>query len=107
MSDERHADMCTTHHHACDCREFAMAQEIEHLRAAVCDLKRLICIDGAELRNLCAARDEARRERDALRTRIDDAAVGEVVLDAEGYTAIYPPLDWRFGKRVALVPLDD
>ena len=37
MSDDlvskRRADQCTTHSHACDCREYAHAQEIERLRA--------------------------------------------------------------------------
>ena len=36
MSDDlvskRRAERCTTHHHACDCREYAHAQEIERLR---------------------------------------------------------------------------
>lgn len=36
MSDDlvskRRADQCTTHSHACDCREYAHAQEIERLR---------------------------------------------------------------------------
>ncbi len=37
MSDDlvskRRAERCTTHSHACDCREYAHAQEIERLRA--------------------------------------------------------------------------
>ena len=87
MSTQRRADMCTTHHHACDCREFAHAQEIEHLRA----------------------------ELAALRARIDGAATGEVwkhdciggqsashiVVTREAADGLCP-----FG-RVALVPLDD
>ena len=35
MSDDlvskRRAERCTTHSHACDCREYANAQEIERL----------------------------------------------------------------------------
>jgi len=33
----RHAALCVTHHHACDCREYeyAHAQEVERLREAL------------------------------------------------------------------------
>ena len=116
MSDDlvskRRAERCTTHSHACDCREYAHAQEIERLRAEVADLRRINQFDGAELRALCAARDEARRERDALRARaeraerrIADAPTAEVTLgcylDAD---QLPPELALR---RVALVVLDE
>jgi len=105
MSDDlvskRRAKRCTTHSHACDCREYAHAQEIERLRAEVADLRRINQFDGAELRALCAARDEARRERDALRDRIEGAAVVKV----RG-AAIYVSHS-LIGKRVALVPVDE
>ena len=108
MSDERRADLCTTHHHACDCREYAHARTVN-------DLIAMHHRDSAELRNLCAARDEARAERDALRARIDSAATGEVwkhdciggqpashiVVTREAADGLCP-----FG-RVALVPIDD
>lgn len=59
--------------------------------------------DSAELRELCAARDEARRERDALQARMDRAKVlvatrnGVIRTDTDAFVS---------GKRVALVPLD-
>lgn len=86
MSTQRRADMCTTHHHACDCREFAHAQEIEHLRA----------------------------ELAALRARIDGAVTG-VIDDNPEYLVIAPHGKCAkeafamigTGQRVALVPLND
>jgi len=77
------------------------AKEIERLRAEVADLRRINQLDGTELRALCAARDEARRERDALRDRIEGAAVVKV----RG-AAIYVSHS-LIGKRVALVPVDE
>lgn len=32
LVSKRRAERCTTHSHACDCREYAHAQEIERLR---------------------------------------------------------------------------
>ena len=103
MSDKRRAEFCATHHHACDCREFAHAQEVEQLRNRISGLIALTKTDGAELRELCAARDEARRERDSLQARIDGAKVlvatrnGVIRTDTDAFVS---------GKRVALVPLD-
>ena len=74
--------------------------------------------DSAELRELCAARDEARRERDALQARIDGAAVGyydtdeEWEPDDETRVAVHfrgkerPKVREIHGKFVALVTLD-
>lgn len=116
MSDDlvskRRAERCTTHSHACDCREYAHAQEIERLRAEVADLRRINQFDGTELRALCAARDEARRERDALRDRIEGAAVGfwceampAYICLPKNWLEVVKP--WTDGKRVALVPVDE
>ena len=61
--------------------------------------------DSAELRELCAARDEARRERDALQARIDGAANVTARVGYHGGCMLYGPEELA-GKRVALVPLD-
>lgn len=58
--------------------------------------------DSAELRELCAARDEARRERDALQARIDEAPT---IIYGQSAVAGGMPYSLN-GKRVALVPLD-
>ena len=81
MSTQRRADMCTTHHHACDCREFAHAQEIEHLRA----------------------------ELAALRARIDECIQHTVdpMPGTGGGFGIVTTTRSLVGKRIALVPLDD
>jgi hypothetical protein len=68
--------------------------------------------DSAELRALCAARDEARAERDALRARIDKADAGTIVSGrANSYggfsVEVSADFGWHTGMRVALVPLDD
>lgn len=82
----------------------AADDEIKRLRAEVDDLRRIINRDSAELRNLCEERDEARRERDELRRRIDAAPV--VTCDADEWFELgstdehLAALD---GKRVRLV----
>lgn len=138
MSDDliskRRADQCTTHSHACDCREYAHAQEIERLRAEVEGLREQHGRDSAELRRLCAARDEQRdgrlsaleravvaeRERDAQRARaeraearISDAPVGHVDMSPAFDAVVIDELDATLvqstmrGKRVALVVVND
>lgn len=76
--------------------------EIERLRAEVSDLRRINQVDGTELRALCAARDEARRERDALRARIEEATVGRVGI--QGW--MHVKRQELHGKRVALVVVE-
>lgn len=79
------------------------ANEIERLRALAdgwCDQHQR---DSAELRALCAARDEARAERDELRARIDMAPT---MIYGQSAAAGGMPYSLN-GKRVALVPLDD
>jgi len=100
----------------CDNERLEIENErLRELADAWCDQHQR---DSAELRNLCAARDEARVERDALRARIDGAAkveVKEVGDDEFGQPRVlaYSTRDeLRKGaplvfKRVALVPLDD
>ena len=120
LVSKRRAERCTTHSHACDCREYEHAQEIERLRAEAEGLREQHGRDSAELRRLCAARDEQRdgrlsaleravaaeRERDALRARIDGAPVAKVrgKVGELATTAVSPDL---VGKRVALVVIDD
>jgi len=98
LVSKRRAERCTTHSHACDCREYAHAQEIERLRAEV----------------------------EGLRARIEGAAVAWAGVAQNGLW--YAGQDWRdsahvklhlsgFGDaedqksiktcRVALVPLND
>lgn len=90
MSTQRHADMCTTHHHACDCREFAHAQEIEHLRAELAALRARIEA-GVIVEVKQAGDDEFGQARVLAYSTRDELRKG-------------PPLVF---KRVALVPLDD
>lgn len=123
---KRRAERCTTHSHACDCREYAHAQEIERLRAEVEGLREQHGRDSAELRRLCAARDEQRdgrlyaleravvaeRERDALRARAERAEAR--IADAPAVKAMCADLLTRLQRlsgenpvaRVILLPED-
>ena len=118
LVSKRRAERCTTHSHACDCREYAHAQEIERLRSEVEALREQHGRDSAELRRLCAARDEQRdgrlsaleravaaeRERDALRARIDWAPEAFATRNGVIRTCVgaFPA-----GQRVALVVVND
>ena len=126
LVSKRRAERCTTHSHACDCREYAHAQEIERLRAEVEGLREQHGRDSAELRRLCAARDEQRdgrlyaleravvaeRERDALRARAERAEAR--IADAPAVKAMCADLLTRLQRlsgenpvaRVILLPED-
>ena len=86
MSDDlvskRRAERCTTHSHACDCREYAHAKYTADLLA--------------EIERLWA-------EVEGLRARIEEATVGRVGI--QGW--MHVKRQELHGKRVALVPLND
>ena len=42
LVSKRRAERCTTHHHACDCREYAHAQEITRKDAEIAELRARI-----------------------------------------------------------------
>ena len=81
MSDDlvskRRAERCTTHHHACDCREYAHAQEITRKDAEIAE----------------------------LRARIADAPT--VRADTDNIVEIAHSLGYYHGTRVALVVVND
>lgn len=82
-------DHCTTHHHACDCREYEHALQVECLESALATHVDRICALTAkcdELQSIIAGQRDtmgalkrklavAEMERDALRARIDGAPV--------------------------------
>ena len=102
MSDDlvskRRAERCTTHSHACDCREYAHAQEIERLRASLESSREVNA-------KLFQRRDEMDAEIAGLRTRIADAPTAEVTLGCYLDADQLPP---EFAlRRVALVVVDE
>ena len=128
MSDDlvskRRAERCTTHSHACDCREYAHAQEIERLRAENDLWKSQVhdemaanlafraaggALQDEDMPTFCA---RIIAERDALRARIEGAAVGfwceampAYICLPKNWLEVVKP--WTDGKRVALVPVDE
>ena len=60
LVSKRRAERCTTHSHACDCREYAHAQEIERLRSALENLREINA-------KLCQRRDGMDDEIERLR----------------------------------------
>lgn len=67
--------MCSGHYDGCEhdhlgCLLEQLAERIARLEHGRADLIRLIHADSAELRQLCAARNYAERERDAARREI-------------------------------------
>ena len=78
--------------------------EIERLRAQAAGWVEQHHRDSAELRELCAARDEARRERDALKARIKESPTAVAQREHYGGCVLYGPEELD-GKRVALVQL--
>ena len=53
LVSKRRAERCTTHHHACDCREYAHAQEITRKDAEIAELRARI----ADAPTVCADTD--------------------------------------------------
>jgi len=60
LVSKRRAERCTTHSHACDCREYAHALEVERLRSALENLREINA-------KLCQRRDEMDDEIERLR----------------------------------------
>jgi hypothetical protein len=91
---------CTTHHHACDCREAKFAE----LERDVEEQSRLIEKQAGTI-----ARLEA--ERDALRKRIEDAPLAGVDADYCGRESFVieslQKIGYYNGKRVRLVVEDE
>ena len=113
------AERCTTHSHACDCREYEHAQEIERLRAEV---KRLDAgwREAVEVANSYAEQFGVHeRERDALRARAERAegriaSAPIAIMDTRDALGLCAPTEEDFpslyalqGKRVALVVVND
>ena len=112
LVSKRRAERCTTHSHACDCREYAHAQEIERLRAerdeAITERDRLF-IRGREWAELSGRME---RERDALRARAELAEAR--IADAPAVKAMCAGMLTRLQRlsgenpvaRVILLPED-
>jgi hypothetical protein len=77
LVSKRRAERCTTHSHACDCREYAHAQEITRKDAEIAE----------------------------LRARIADAPT--VCANTDNIVEIAHSLGYYDGKRVALVVVND
>jgi len=77
LVSKRRAERCTTHSHACDCREYAHAQEITRKDAEIAE----------------------------LRARIADAET--VCADTDNIVEIAHSLGYYHGTRVALVVVND
>ena len=77
LVSKRRAERCTTHSHACDCREYAHAQEITRKDAEIAE----------------------------LRARIVDAPT--VCADTDNIVEIAHSLGYYHGTRVALVVVND
>ena len=77
LVSKRRAERCTTHHHACDCREYEHAQEITRKDAEIAE----------------------------LRARIADAPTAEVTLGCYLDAGQLPP-EFAL-RRVALVVVND
>ncbi len=132
LVSKRRAEQCTTHSHACDCREYAHAQEIERLRAENDLWKSQVHDEIAANLAFRAAGDALQdedmptfcariiTERDALRARAERAE-GRIADAPCGYVAISLATDFVMvseidairvqkiarGKRVALVVVND
>lgn len=119
LVSKRRAERCTTHSHACDCREYEHAQEIERLRAEV---KRLDAgwREAVEVANSYAEQFGVHeRERDALRARAERAegriaSAPIAIMDTRDALGLCAPTEEDFpslyalqGKRVALVVVND
>ena len=84
LVSKRRAERCTTHSHACDCREYAHAQEIARKDAEIAELR-------------------ARAER--AEGRIADAPT--VCANTDNIVEIAHSLGYYDGTRVALVVVND
>jgi hypothetical protein len=95
MSDDlvskRSAERCTTHSHACDCREYAHAKytadllaEIERLRVVGADLQaaRERAYDNRDM--ALQAVEEAERERDLWKSQVHDEIAANLAFRAAG-----------------------
>jgi len=95
MSDDlvskRRAERCTTHSHACDCREYAHAKytadllaEIERLRVVGADLQaaRERAYDNRDM--ALQAVEEAERERDLWKSQVHDEIAANLAFRAAG-----------------------
>ena len=102
MSDDlvskRRAERCTTHHHACDCREYAHAQEIAEKDAAIA----VLTATNEDLREAIL---RVQRKAEDAEARIADAPT--VCADTDNIVEIANSLGYYHGTRVALVVVND
>ena len=82
------------------------ADEIERLRHRIAGLIELQGRDSKELRALCEARDEARRDRTALRSMVDqqNAALNDAASEIERLLAVQCERD-ELRARIAAAPV--
>ncbi len=91
LVSKRRAERCTTHSHACDCREYAHAKytadllaEIERLRVVGADLQaaRERAYDNRDM--ALQAVEEAERERDLWKSQVHDEIAANLAFRAAG-----------------------
>ena len=110
MSDHERPNDGTTHAEGCHAlgrQHYECAlREIERLRHRIAGLIELQGRDSKELRALCEARDEARRDRTALRAMVDqqNAALNDAANEIERLLAVQCERD-ELRARIAAAPV--